>query len=518
MALDANGCEIVKIDSNITGLSIAEEQCLKQLPENPEWIRLDPNSYSDFGGDLTTMARSPIDPSRQNKKGTVVDMDASGGFNIDMTRTNLLKQLQGFFFADARQPFTTKPLNAVQVPITAVDAAAKTYSFAGATALAAGQLIYAEGFANAANNGIKTVASSASGAVTVVETLVDEASPPASATIGRSGVKIAAGDVSVALVGGVASLVSTALDFTTVPGLIPGMWVYIGGDGVNASFANNRGFGRIGQVLQHSLVFDDVTWTPATESGAGKTVSLFIGVVIRNEKDANLIKRRSYSIERTLGQGAVGTQAEYLDGAVANELTINIPQGDKLNVDMTFVACENNYVTGNVDDEIRDGTRVPLSADAEAFNTSSDVYRMKMSVIDPNSSNPNSLFGYVTEASISINNNASPIKAVGHLGAVDISVGNFEVGGDITALFTTVDAVRAVRNNADVSFNIIFGRDNSGFIFDIPLLGLGGGRLNVEKDNPITVPLEPAGAENKYGYTAQYQYFPYLPNLAMPQE
>lgn len=518
MAVDANGCEIVKIDSNITGLSIAEEQCLKELPVNPEWVRLDPNSYSDFGGELTTMARSPIDPSRQNKKGVVVDMDASGGFNIDMTKTNLLKPLQGFFFADARQPFTTKPLNGPQVPVTGVTASSKTYTFAGATGLGVGNLVYASGFANEANNGVKTVATVASGAITVTETLIDEASPPAGAVISRIGSKLPSGDVSIAVTGGIASLVSTVTDYSTIPGLIPGVWIYIGGDGANNSFVNNQGFARIGQVLTHSLVFDDVTWNPVTESGTGKTISLFTGVVIRNEKEAALIKRRSYSIERTLGEGEQGTQAEYLDGAVANELTLNIPQGDKLNVDLTYVACENNYVTGNTGDEIRAGTRTGLSADDEAFNTSSDVYRMKMSIIDPASSNPTSLFGYVTEASISINNNATPIKVVGKLGAIDISIGNFEVGGDITALFTTVDAVRAVRNNADVSFNIIFGRDNYGFIFDIPLLGLGGGRLNVEKDNPITVPLEPAGAENKYGYTAQYQYFPYLPNLAMPQE
>lgn len=515
MALDANGCEIVKIDSNITGLSIAEEQCLKQLPVNPEWIRLDPNSYSDFGGELTTMARSPIDPSRQNKKGTVVDMDASGGFNIDLTRTNLNKHLQGFFFSDAREPFTTKPMNAVPVSITAVDGAAKTYSFTGANSLSAGQLIYAEGFVNASNNGLKTVVSATAGAVTVSETLISE-TPTSTAVLSRTGGSLPASDVSIAVVNGVVSLISTTSDFRTFPGLIPGKWLYIGGDAAGSSFVNNRGFARISVIQETALIFDDVTWAAVNETATG-AVQFFTGVIIRNEKEPALIKRRSYSLERTLGEGEEGTQAEYLDGAVANELTLNIPQGDKLNVDMSYVACENNYVTGKTGDTLRAGSRVPLTGNASAFNTSSDVYRMKMAVIDPANSNPGSLFGYVTEASISINNNASPIKAVGVLGSVDISVGNFEVGGDITALFTTVDAVYAVKNNADVSFNIHFARDNSGFIFDIPLLGLGGGRLNVEKDNPITVPLEPAGAENKYGYTAQYQYFPYLPNLAMPR-
>jgi hypothetical protein len=139
-----------------------------------------------------------------------------------------------------------------------------------------------------------------------------------------------------------------------------------------------------------------------------------------------------------------------------------------------------------------------------------------MSVIDPASSNPSALFGYVSEANVSINNSVTPNKAVGILGAFDTTAGNFEVAGSITAYFTTVSAVKAVRANSDISLSVIGAARNSGFVFDIPLLGLGGGRLNVEKDAPITVPLETSGAENANGYTMLYETFAYLPNLAIP--
>jgi len=46
---------------------------------------------------------------------------------------------------------------------------------------------------------------------------------------------------------------------------------------------------------------------------------------------------------------------------------------------------------------------------------------------------------------------------------------------------------------------------------------LGGGRLSVEKDNPITVPLESSGAQNAAGYTLLHNKFEYLPTVAMPQ-
>ena len=505
-----------KIDSNITGLAFAEEESLKTLPATPVWYGLEPNSYSDFGGELSTVARAPIDPSRQNKKGTITDLDASGGFNIDFTKSNLVRLLQGFFFAEARQLPSTQALNAAAVSLTGVTASSKTYAAAsGLGGFVANQIVFASGFSNAANNGIKTVASSTAGTVVVNETLTDEASPPAAAKLETVGFQFASGDISLAVTSGIPSLVATAADFTTLPGLIPGLWVFIGGDAAGTRFANNVGYARIKSIAAKAIVFDDTSFTPATEAGTGKTIRLFVGTVVKNEKTPSLIKRRSYNIERQLGQGPTATQAEYLEGAVANEFTLNVPQADKLNADLTFVACDNTHRSGEAGDEIKGGTRVGVAGE-DAYNTSSDIYRIKMSVIDPASSNPSALFGYVSEANVSINNNVSPNKAIGTLGAFDTSAGNFEVGGSITAYFTTISAVRAVRQNADVGLSIIGASKNAGFVFDIPLLGLGGGRLNVEKDAPITVPLEPAGAENANGYTMLYEAFSYLPSVAMP--
>jgi hypothetical protein len=504
-----------KIDSNITGLSYAEEQTLKVLPTTPIWYGLEPNSYSDFGGELSTIARAPIDPSRQNKKGTITDLDASGGFNTDFTKSNLTRLLQGFFFADARQRPSTAPLNGTQVVVSAVASATKTFTVgSGGTAFTAGAIINAVGFTNPTNNGPKTVVSSTGTTVVVAETLVDEAAPPAGAKLDTVGIKLASADCNVTVSSGIVTLTLTAGDFTTM-GLIPGEWIFVGGDATTDRFANNVGFARIKSIAAKALILDDVTWTPQAEVGTAKTIRLYFGVIIKNEKNAALIKRRSYNIERILGMGSVGTQCEYLEGAVANEFTLNVPQADKLNADLTFVACDNTHRSGDVGDEQKTGTRVNAPGE-DAYNTSSDIYRIKLSVNDSATSSPSPLFGYVSEVKVSINNNVTPNKAVGVLGAFDTSAGNFEVGGSITAYFTEIDAVKAVRANSDVGLSFIASAKNAGFVFDIPLLGLGGGRLNVEKDSPITVPLEPSGAENVNGYTLLFEAFSYLPNVAMP--
>lgn len=520
-------CATRKIDSNITGLSFAEEVCLKQLPVfavdgyDPVWYGQEPNSYSDFGGELSTVARAPIDPSRQNKKGTITDLDASGGFNTDVTKSNLTRLLQGFMFADARRKAATESmqLGVSSTLLSSVDADSYNAAAGLLPFNVPGALLFASGFANAANNGLKTVVSADATGVVVAQALSAEASPPAKAKLELVGFEFGSADLSLTVNGAIPSIETASEDFTTF-GFIPGEWLFIGGDLAANQFASNKGFARIATISEDTITFDDTTFTPIADPGTGKTVRIFFGTVIKNEKLPSLIKRRSYNIERTLGEGPLAEnpgdqQAEYLEGAVANEFTLNIPQADKLNADLTFVACDNTQRSGAVDDKIKGGARIGALGE-DAFNTSSDIYRIKMAIRDPATSVPVPLFGYVTEANVSINNNVTPNKAVGILGAFDTTAGNFEVGGSVTAYFSSTAAVKAVRQNADASLSVIAASKNVGMVFDIPLMSLGGGRVNVEKDAPITVPLEPAGAENPNGYTMLYNVFPYLPTLAMP--
>lgn len=503
-----------KIDSNITGLSYAEEETIKNLPVTPIWYPLEPNSYSDFGGQISTVARNPINASRQRKKGVTTDLEASGGFNQDLTQTNLTRLLQGFVFADMREKGTNASLSAayIGVAVTAID---DTYTFASGTVgdnFAANDLLLASGFGEAANNGLKTVVSSTSTTVVVGDGLVDE-SAPTDAKVERVGFQFADGDAGIDASGTFPRLTATAKDLTTL-GLIVGEWVFIGGDTAATAFdtAENNGFARVRAVAAGYIEFDKTASTMATEAAAaGKTIRLFVGNVLKNESDPALIKRRTYQLERTLGQDANGTQSEYLVGAVPSEVSIQIRQADKVTMDLSFVATDNEQRDGAAG--VKSGTRKTNTTET-AFNTSSDFSRIKMHQVSASDSNPNPLFAFLTELSLTVNNNVQPNKAVAVLGAFDVSAGTFAVSGSITAYFAEVAAVQAVRNNADVSLDFALVKNNAGLLVDLPLIALGEGRLNVEQDQPITLPLSVDAAEGTAGHTFLLNDFPYLPTLA----
>ena len=489
-----------------------------------QWFKTEPNTFGDFGSELTKAVRSFINPSRQRKKGRTVGEEASGGFNTDFTKSSLNRLLQGFMFADARELPTTKALaKPFGLDRVVSVAAADGYRVKGALIeqLVVGQLVFGSGFVNSANNGLKVVSAVASVQVDrnvqVTPAVVNEAvALNTDKHLEACGFEFPTGDVSLAVTSGVPSLVSTVTDFTTIANLIPGAWVFVGGDLTANRFNNNIGYGRIRSVAANAIILDDVTFVPVTEAGTGKNLRLFFGPIIRNEKAKNLIKMRSYQLERTLGEGENGQQAEYLEGAIANELSMEFPTEDKIAADLTFVACSRNFVTGDPGDELKGGVRYEAEGE-EVYNTTSDLYRMRIALKSDTTANLPALVGYVSEGSLAITNNAAPNKALSVLGALDFQFGDFEVSGSLTAYFTDVSAPRSIKNDADCSFNIIGAYANYGFVFDMPLLTLSGGSLTIEKDAPIMLPIEKSAVEGAEGFTLLYQFFPYLPDAAMPE-
>lgn len=602
------------IDSNITGLRIAEEESIGVLPGSPVWKPLEPNSYQDFGGQIATVARNPINPSRQRKKGTTTDLDATGGLESDITQSNMQELLQGLMYADFRRkaellangsnidevettgtdglilnntslagspvevddggtgyvvgdiltlvggtyarPATLRVLTApagVVATVEVVDGGAYSvapssppYTTTGGTgtgcevdtgifsftegpavAFLVNHLVLLSGLAASSNNGLHVVTSFNAGG-NVMEfsgsTLVADASPAATADVVAVGYQFASATVNVDADGTTSypRLVraSGSFDFTTL-GLNVGEMIFIGGDlsAEKFSTAANNGFARVRSVAAAYIELDKTAQPMVDETGTGKTIRIFFGRVLQNELGTDIV-RRTYQIERTLGvpdtDAPSDEQAEYITGAVLNTGALKVPTADKAMFDLGFVAINSEVRTA--DDGLKSGTR-PALVETDAFNTSSDVARIKLAEVVPNDSCPDPLFAYVEEITVNFDNNVSPNKAIGVLGAFEVTTGTFAVTASLSAYFATVEAISAVRNNVDITFDMQLVKANAGISLDLPLVTLGNGKPDVAQDTAIKIPLELEAAtaakiNPASDYTAMWSFFDYLPDLA----
>lgn len=503
---------VKKIDGSVTGLRIAEESVdIGVLGGSPIWLPLEPNSYGDFGVQVTTVARDPIEDDRQAKKGMVVDIDASGGFQTDFTQFNLQTPLQGFFFADLRRKADFGGAGQVTTVTTTYNAAS------GLTVFTATDLVFMAGFNNAANNGVKSVTTATATALTVVPAPVAE-TPPATATIVKVGRQYAAGVLDVDAAGTLPAITGTALDTL---GLVPGEWIFVGGDATLTHFVNavNNGFKQVATITATRIEFKKSITVMVTESSTAETVQLFIPRTLKNEVGA-LIKRRTYQLEQTLGApdnaSPTQIQSQYLTGAVANTLELTLGVADKVGLDLGYMAINGETRTGV--QGVKSGTRPDL-IESDAFNTASDFSLMRVSPVPATGANATPSFGFLTELKLKLNNNAKMLKAIGVLGGFDVTVGKFQVDGTITAYFSDVAAIAAIKANTSVTLDMAMVKNNSGVVIDIPLTTLGDGRLNIEQDTEITIPCSftaASGAQvlSTFDYTMSMHFFDYLPNLA----
>ncbi len=501
-----------KQSANQATIFKARETTLQTIAADAAFETREPNSFSDFGGEPTMVARRPFSQTRQRRKGSSVDQDVAAGWNEDFTAHNMQSVFDGFMFAAIR----SKPVAA----ISAADSLTGVFTVDDSTGFVDGTLVLIKGLADAADNGLKRVTAAADGThFTIGAINSDEAAATATAEV--VGFEFDAGDISMALSTGGFQLISATFDMTTF-GLIPGEWVAIGGDGVGAQLGDVAnalsGFARIGvdgltSVGNDRITFDKSTFTPADDDGVGDTLRIFFGNVIRNEDDPDNIVKLTDTIERPLGRDADGRMSEVMFGATPNEITWNSPLANLVNVDVAYVCMTKERRPGSVGLLAGSGaTTLAKALGEDGWNTSRNLYRARMSIVDPETLNPTPLFGKVTEWSMTINNNVSPDKAQGVYGAFDTTEGMFEVDAEFTTYFRDHAAGDAIDNDADVTFDAIYTKRNVGFVMDLPLVGTGGGRPEVEQDQAIMLPITNAAAESPFGHTLLVNWLPYIPS------
>lgn len=463
---------------------------------NPVWKLIEPNGINQLGAEITTVPRNPISRNRQRRKGTTTDLDSAIEFEADFTLDHFEDFAESLVFSDF--------IGAKVFDPSATDTNSYTVGNIGVT-LAQNTLVYARGFTNSANNGMKVVNSGATTTDIPVTTALIAETNPANAVVEVAGVRGASGDLQINSAG---NLISTTLNFTTL-GLTPGQAIFVGGIASANRFtaAANFGFARIVSIAANLLTLDKKLTTFVTDAGTGKQIDILFGRFLRNVPvDHTDYLERSLMFEAAfpnLGAGAA-TEYEYSRGNFTNNLQFNLPLADKATITASFVGIDTDPATLTR----KNGASTPGEPlKTSALNTSADIMRLRVTKVDES--------GLTTDfksVTLTLNNNVTPEKVLARLGAAYMNVGNFEVDLESQIVFTDSDVSAAIRNNETVTLDFAI-RNNDGAIFvDVPSVTLGGGGREFPLNESVLMNVtSQAFQDGTLGTSIGISLFPFVP-------
>lgn len=524
-----------RVLTNSTGLRMAYEASTGVLPGSPVWYVVEFDTIGNYGATITTVPRRPISQDRGRKKGTPTDQESAAEFETDLTVSAFALFAEGFFFAEyANLEFVLQNAGA---PPTVTGGSPTGYTISAASALLAGKvvwvsggaitLVYAKGYAVAANNGIKVLTAdlAASGTTITVSGLATEASPPANASLQVCGVRTDDVTVTVAL-DGTGTLVSAAdvANWATL-GLRAGMTIHIGGANSSLVLTNSAtiaattvyGYARVVSISGTTLTFDkadaNLLLGGAGSSSGSQTIDFLFGRFVRdvavtaNADDTRYLER-THQFELSFpGLGTAGaTEYEYAVGNFGNSLAFNLPLTNKATMSLGFIGTSSDTITATRKTGASTATN-PLRN--TAFSTSIDIVSLTTDVV---SSVSDVCFKSIT---LSMLNNVSPEKCLGTQGARFVNAGLFEFNLEGQMLFTNKAIVNAIRNNTSVTFNAVLRNQDGAIALDIPEMTLSGGAREYPVDQSVLVNITGGSVTNStYGYNASASILAVVPTAA----
>lgn len=488
--------------TNNFSLAYAKEETIGVLPSSPVWKLTEPNAINTFGSTISTVARSPISKLRQRRKGTITDLDSAVEYDCDLTLDSFIDFIESFCFSQFQ--------GARVVAQTAVTTTAFTVPTMGSVILES-SLIVTRGAVNSVNNDLFVVdAAGTTTSVPVVgggltaETIAATRNP----TLEVAGFRFPDSDLEVDANG---NLITTTTDFTTLP-IVVGQAIHVGGDLAANRFALavNYSYARVTAIAANLLTIDKKSTTFLTDDGSGQEVDLLFGRFIRNVNvDDSDYLETSFTFEGAYQNLASGPadEYEYAKGNFCNTVGFEIPLTDKATVGYSLVGTD----TDNPTETRETDADAPLSpVQTTAFNTSSDIARLRITEIDET--------GLTTDfksVTLNLNNNVTPEKVLGLLGAKYMNAGNFEVDLESQLLFTESAVVAAIRANETLTLDFALKNDNGAIFVDIPALTLGGGDKEYPVNESILINTTAmAFVDETFGASLMVSLFPHPPAAA----
>lgn len=381
--------------------------------------------------------------------------------------------------------------------ITAVATAGTVLTVLTGTAFVANELYRFSGFGVAGNNGVfKCTTGSATVPAFVGSGITDEASPAAAARVQCVGFIGASGDINATATG----ISSTSLDFTTIPGLVAGKWLKIGGTGAGNRFvtAALNDWVRITAVAAHALTFDNRPSGWTTETGTALTVKFWFGDYLRNgtTQTAGTLEKGfldqaspTYIVER---------------GMTVNNNALTIQSKNKITQQIDFLGMGGAQSTTTLDasyDVASSGLVMAANANvgrvAEAGNT----------LTSPN---------WANSLTIKFANNLRTIESIDSQSPVGILPGDFVASGQINSYFGDNSLLTKLYNGTATSLSSRIQKTSASvpqaLIFTFPTVYLrgGGNPMASGKNTDVMAQFDwQAAYDSTYGCCAQLDRIPY---------
>lgn len=501
-----------RVVTNGMSLSYAREATLGVLPVSPQWFELEPNQINAFGVTVAKTYRTPISKARARRLGAVTDLDSAVEVECDLTLSHLRDFAEAFLFARAvgGDAYLSTAALVDGYTIAAIGAAQAGRLLWGAGAAAT--LVYAVGFDNDANNGLKPLAAKPANGAVKIPVAGNVAEAPAAtsrAEVMIAGVRGAVGDLEIDANG---DLISTVLDFTTL-GLTKGQVIHVGGPDALHQFSeeDSLGFARAKVIAAHKITLEKRDQPFVEDDGAGVAIDILFGQFVRNVavdhadflQPSTQFELRSPNL---MDAGAAGH--EYAVGNWADAMSISIPLTGKATITLGFVG---QNTTDPTEARATNAANAKLGNMTAAFGTSSDIARLRMQDVDEE--------GLTTDfksATMTLTNNVAGEKVLGHLGPKYLNAGDIEVDVENQLIFTNPLIIHGLRCNEVFGLDWVLRNGDGGVAFDLPTGTLSGGGREFPANQSVTINDTFAAHQQNAGpgFTCGISFFPILPASA----
>jgi hypothetical protein len=456
------------------------------LPGSPVAYALGYNTIEGFAPTIEMVARDPIDPSNMPQAGQPVDKMANGTIQMDLTLGHARRTLEG-----AMRAAFTGPAPNLATSSTTAHFVVPTM----AAAYPARTLVYVQGCANAANNGLKQVdAGGTTTQIPIVGGLVAETGMAArGVTVTLAGYRFATSDATI--VSG--NLVVTAKNLTDF-GLLVGQPVVIGsvpGTATNANrFANatNRGQAYIKAAVTATTMQLEGGAAFVDDAGTGKEIDLFYGQDIRTRyvTDASYAEPTdTYEVtHHKLGAGDVPAYT-YLSGGHTASWVGAFPEKAKATLAVQVVGLD---------------CGAPVTSRTAGFSAAIPILQKSMINTTSNvvvgrirkKSDGAARTTYITGATISLEQQTERNGAHGVMGAVEITQGKVIPKAQVNAFFTKPEIITDLVNGEIMDADWMFANVDGAMTVRLPSCQLSNGQPQYPAGKVVTIDLDVPAVED----------------------